>query len=87
MRANAGTPYVAPAQPVEGMVGAATPAVNDADPQLDDFFPDNAGVGVARMLEEVDLVNILCIPPDTAEGDLPVTVLDRAVAFCERRRT
>jgi phage tail sheath protein FI len=37
-------------------------------------------------LQNVDLFNLLCIPPDTRHGDTPKEVYQEALAFCVKRR-
>jgi hypothetical protein len=37
-------------------------------------------------LEKADLFNLLCIPPDTREGDTPVAVYQKAMTYCKDRR-
>jgi phage tail sheath protein FI len=37
-------------------------------------------------LENADIFNILCIPPDTRGGDVPAEVLSRAASYCVTRR-
>ncbi|WP_212808562.1 phage tail sheath family protein [Micromonospora endophytica] len=37
-------------------------------------------------LEHVDLFNLLCIPPDTLDGDTPLAVYAEAMAYCASRR-
>ena len=37
-------------------------------------------------LEKADLFNILCIPPDTRDGDVPAAVYQAAMAYCKERR-
>ena len=37
-------------------------------------------------LENADLFNLLCIPPDAREGDVPDDVYQEALAYCARRR-
>jgi uncharacterized protein len=37
-------------------------------------------------LEKVDLFNLLCVPPDTREGDTPKSFLAKALSYCEQRR-
>jgi uncharacterized protein len=37
-------------------------------------------------LDKVDLFNLLCIPPDTRDGDLPDGVIAGAAAYCAQRR-
>jgi phage tail sheath protein FI len=37
-------------------------------------------------LDKADLFNLLCIPPDTREGDTPPAVYQTAMAYCTERR-
>ena len=37
-------------------------------------------------LENVDLFNLLCIPPDTRSGDTPTDALSESLAYCQKRR-
>jgi phage tail sheath protein FI len=37
-------------------------------------------------LEHVDLFNLLCLPPLTLDGETSQTIVERAVAYCEKRR-
>jgi uncharacterized protein len=37
-------------------------------------------------LENVDLFNLLCIPPDTRSGDTPADALSESLAYCQKRR-
>ena len=37
-------------------------------------------------LDKADLFNLLCIPPDTREGDTPIGVYQKAMAYCVTRR-
>jgi uncharacterized protein len=37
-------------------------------------------------LDKADLFNLLCIPPDTREGDTPAVVYQAAMAYCKERR-
>jgi phage tail sheath protein FI len=37
-------------------------------------------------LDKADLFNLLCIPPDTREGDTPPAVYQTAMAYCAERR-
>jgi phage tail sheath protein FI len=45
----------------------------------------NAKTGIYA-LENADLFNILCIPPDTRDGDLPSTVYQKAMKYCFDKR-
>ncbi|SEO72983.1 phage tail sheath C-terminal domain-containing protein [Nitrosovibrio sp. Nv6] len=37
-------------------------------------------------LEKADLFNLLCIPPDTTEEDVPPPIYQSAMAYCKKRR-
>jgi len=37
-------------------------------------------------LEQVDLFNLLCIPPHGPETDIETALIDAAIAYCEKRR-
>ena len=37
-------------------------------------------------LEKADLFNLLCIPPDTREGDVPIAIYQKAMSYCQERR-
>ena len=37
-------------------------------------------------LDKADLFNLLCIPPDTREGDVPAAVYQSSMAYCKERR-
>ena len=37
-------------------------------------------------LDRTDLFNLLCIPPDTLDGDVPVSVYQEAMSYCATRR-
>ena len=37
-------------------------------------------------LDKADLFNLLCIPPDTREGDAPIAVYQTAMSYCKERR-
>ncbi len=37
-------------------------------------------------LDKADLFNLLCIPPDTRNGDTPIGVYQKAMAYCVSRR-
>ncbi|PZO52633.1 MAG: phage tail protein [Phormidesmis priestleyi] len=37
-------------------------------------------------LAKADLFNLLCIPPDTSEGDTDVAIYDAALSYCQKRR-
>ena len=37
-------------------------------------------------LDKADLFNLLCIPPDTREGNVPIAVYQTAMSYCKERR-
>lgn len=51
-----------------------------------DFNGDRASKSGLYALEDADLFNILCIPPDTRGGNVPVAVWGEALAYCVERR-
>ena len=55
----------------------------------DDFTPQNAEADKKGLyaLEQVDLFNLLCIPPYlSTSGDVEVSLISDAAAYCEKRR-
>jgi hypothetical protein len=73
-----------------------TASIKVADP---DKATDGAALSVATdftgslaaktglyALENVDLFNLLCIPPDTRSGDTPTDALSESLAYCQKRR-
>lgn len=52
---------------------------------LADFGDEAAGTGLYQ-LAHADLFNLLCIPADTFDGDLPVGLGAKAAAYCVKRR-
>jgi phage tail sheath protein FI len=61
---------------------------NDSDPLTAD--PDFIGSALTKRglnaLLKADLFNILCIPPDTRDGDVPESVFTAAMQFCAEHR-
>jgi phage tail sheath protein FI len=51
-----------------------------------DFEGDRANKTGLYMLDKVDLFNLLCIPPDTRDGDTPSDVYGKAMSYCAERR-
>ena len=51
----------------------------------DDFGKEGDGTGL-YLLSQADLFNLLCIPPDTVDGSIPVTLAANAAAYCAKRR-
>jgi hypothetical protein len=52
---------------------------------VDDYTAKGAKKGL-YVLEEVDLFNLLCIPPYTETNDVEPTLIDTAAKYCEDRR-
>ena len=82
-----GTPPVSrpAASPIS--VGATDKA---ADSQLLSAAADFIGSPLDKSglfaLDKADLFNLLCIPSDTREGDTPILVFQKAMAYCNTRR-
>jgi len=53
---------------------------------VDDYIGGEAGKRGLYALEKVDRFNLLCIPPDTPDGNVPAAVYRRAAGYCYRRR-
>lgn len=51
-----------------------------------DFVGSQSNKTKLYALEDADLFNILCIPPDTRQGDVPTGVLQTALTYCQKRR-
>lgn len=74
-------------------VAAGTAAAGDASDGLaltqnDDFTPTGAQLNKQGLyaLEQVDLFNLLVIPPYLAGGDVDTDLIGKAAAYCEDRR-
>ena len=72
-----------PAKPPEQFTGGADSAELTGP---DDYLGSEAQKTGLHALDDVDLFNILCIPPDTRDGDLPAGVYDKALDYCFARR-
>ena len=75
---------VAPSQPTttkgkEGVNGSATLRKDDLIGHED----DKKGI---YALEKADLFNILCLPPDTVDGNVSPVVVGSAAVYCQKRR-
>lgn len=74
--------------PAEGEAYDRDPSSNGARLDESDFIGE--GRAGAReglyALEQVDIFNLLCIPPYLEGGDVDQSVLEEAVAYCEKRR-
>ncbi|MCI5207528.1 MAG: phage tail sheath family protein [Candidatus Electrothrix sp. ATG2] len=53
--------------------------------KVDDYTAKGAKKGL-YVLEQVDLFNLLCIPPYTESNNVDPTLIDTATAYCEKRR-
>lgn len=51
-----------------------------------DYTGNRANKTRLYALEDADLFNILCIPPDTRGGDVPQPALDESLNYCVERR-
>ncbi len=81
-----GTPPAS--RPAAGQIGVdATGKAADSQPLLGpDFNGSPANKTGLFALDKADLFNLLCIPPDTRDGDTPVTVYQKAMDYCNSRR-
>jgi uncharacterized protein len=52
----------------------------------DDYVGSAADKTGINALDKADLFNLLCIPPDNRDGDVPPPVLAGAMEYCVRRR-
>ena len=68
-----------------GAVAEPDRGVDSAPLKIADYASTEAGEGL-NALDAVDLVNLLCIPPDTRDGDTDPAVYAAAAAYAERRR-
>ncbi|MEU5948415.1 phage tail sheath C-terminal domain-containing protein [Micromonospora sp. NPDC047465] len=84
---RAGTPLPAD-RPAPGTyeVEAADQGTDSGTLTADDYLPgpDDAGSGIYA-LRAADLFNLMCLPPPTPAGSLPVRVWADALAFCVER--
>lgn len=69
-------------------IKTAVDAVTDAPLALEDYLPAKPAKSGLQSLENVDLFNLLCLPPDTdgANGDISSALWDAAASYCEQRR-
>jgi phage tail sheath protein FI len=67
----------------------AEDAVGDGETlKLKNFTPPQGEIDKKGLyaLEQVDLFNLLCIPPETREGSTDTTIYQAALTFCQRHR-
>jgi phage tail sheath protein FI len=68
-------------------VASGDNAVNSADLAASaDFEGDQAKKTGLYMLDKADLFNLLCVPPDTRDGDTPIAFYQTAMKYCADRR-
>jgi uncharacterized protein len=78
-------------KPEEDALKAAKEALEASD-GIDLDVKDFTGEGLEAdkkglfALEQVDLFNLLCIPPYLASGDVDKSLIAKATAYCEKRR-
>lgn len=102
VRTNGALPESPPAasaepQPGEDPFGDNSPATNyvvtteasdGADLQIDDYT--GTGLSTAKqglyVLRQVDLFNLLCLPPEGGNGDYPAGLVDAAITLCVDER-
>jgi phage tail sheath protein FI len=66
---------------------ASADVASDSDPlDLATYQGSEAGKTGIYALRKTDLFNLLCIPPDTREGDTDKAVYSTALGFCVQRR-
>jgi uncharacterized protein len=85
-RIRNGTTPIPAAKPADSSANGANG--NDSDPltvPLDFIGSDVNKTGLNALLK-TDLFNILCIPPDTRDGDVPGAVFTTAMQFCAEHR-
>jgi phage tail sheath protein FI len=86
-----GNPILPAAAPGDGAADAAggadsTPLVDASDLAGTTFTGSPSDKTGLHALETVDLFNLLCIPPDTRDGDVPPPVYQAAMEFCASHR-
>jgi phage tail sheath protein FI len=54
--------------------------------QVTDYNASESDKKGIYALEKADIFNLLCIPPDVADGDLDPAVISEAAVYCEKRR-
>ncbi len=78
-----GTPPVS--RPAAGLI-SVDPSGKAADSKpLDediDFIGDQDTKSGLYAFDKADIINLLCIPPDTRNGDIPVAVIQEAANYC-----
>ena len=79
---------ISPFKSDQRSVSVAEADAASADSPLDDndYNGSEANKTGIRALDNTDLFNLLCIPPDTREGDTNEVVYQTAVSYCADRR-
>ena len=73
----------------EGKIAAAEAAMKGSDGgSLDQSAYEGKKADKTGLyaLDKADLFNLLCIPPDTRGGDVPISVYQTAMNYCKERR-
>lgn len=83
---GAGSTGSTPSAPATPQWITATGGADSAEMDVTSFTGDQNDKTGLYALEHADLFNLLCIPPDTRDGDLPDGVLSAALAYCVARR-
>lgn len=86
VRVAGAVPETRPAAGQIGVVAAGKAADSQPLSNSADFVGSPADKSGLFALEKADLFNLLCIPPDTREGDTPVAVYQAAMQYCVERR-
>lgn len=82
---NAATPALPTQAALDAAVaGAAGSGADSGALTAPDYLA--TGKNGINALEKVDLFNLLCLPPDTASGDMFPNVLDAAATYCTKHR-
>ncbi|GAA1383347.1 phage tail sheath family protein [Catellatospora chokoriensis] len=73
-------------RPGEAVYEVATPDFGDdgSELQADDYRANESGPGIDA-LRQVDLFNLLCLPPSSPQGDVPAEIWSEALALCTDR--
>jgi len=72
--------------PSAAAVAPAGAASDGAVPSAADYIGSAANKTGLHRLEDVDLFNLLCVPPPTLDGDTDPTVWAEAIAYAAKRR-
>lgn len=73
------------APPMEGASGVAAGGEDSEPLSVEDYIGDEAGKAGVYALQKTHSFNILCIPPDDADGDTDNMVYATAASYCVSR--